>query len=185
VPTPAARVSVPSPTAEATPAPSESPVVYISIERLGIEAPVMELGLDANLVPLVPNGSNVPAGEHPADVVAWYNFSRKPGHDGNVVMSGHVNWSGRIGAFGRLGDLEVGDFIRVFQQDGSASTYQVTENRDIPWDDPEAVQLMLPTEDEVVTLITCGGTWIPDSSSVIGGNYTHRTIVRAVPAEGA
>ncbi len=184
VPTVAPVVINPQPSSAATPELSNSPVVYVSIERLGVEASVMELGLDADRVPLVPNNSNTPVGYHAADMVAWYNFSTKPGHGGNVVLSGHVNWLGRQGVFGRIKDLEVGDIIRVFLQDGNAFTYQVTENMDIPWDDPEAVQLMLPTDDEVVTLITCGGTWVPDRSSTIGGNYTHRTIVRAAPAPG-
>jgi LPXTG-site transpeptidase (sortase) family protein len=142
----------------------------------------MELGLDPNRVPLVPTERNTPNGTSPADVVGWYNFSAKPGHGNNVVLSAHVDWLGRLGVFARIRDLREGDYIRMFLQDGSDFTYQVQANISIPWDDPEAVQLMLPIGEEAVTLITCGGAWIPDRSSPIGGNYTHRTVVRAYPS---
>jgi len=38
---------------------------------------------------------------------------------------------------------------------------------------------MGPTPNDVITLITCGGTWVPDRSMPLGGNYTHRLVVRA------
>jgi sortase (surface protein transpeptidase) len=38
---------------------------------------------------------------------------------------------------------------------------------------------MDPTSSDVITLITCGGTWLRDYSNPAGGNYSHRIIVRA------
>jgi sortase (surface protein transpeptidase) len=35
------------------------------------------------------------------------------------------------------------------------------------------------TNKDVITLITCGGSWINDPSKDNGGNYSHRIIVRA------
>jgi hypothetical protein len=31
----------------------------------------------------------------------------------------------------------------------------------------------------MITIITCGGTWVPEYGNPIGGNYTDRQIVRA------
>src|SRR3546814_7056233 len=44
-----------------------------SSDLLGVNAPVDTYGLDANAVPQVPTGSNA------REVVAWYNFSARPG----------------------------------------------------------------------------------------------------------
>lgn len=183
IPTPSAER--PAAIEQPTPTPaSNAPVVHMIIEKLGVDAPVMELGLDANLAPQVPLANNTPAGLSPADVVAWYNFGAKPGHGGNVVFSGHVDWLGKLGVFGQIRNLQEGDLIRVFLQDGTDFTYQVTSSQAIPWDDPEVVQLMLPTDYETITLVTCGGTWMPNRADpIFGGNYTHRIVVRATPAQ--
>lgn len=39
--------------------------------------------------------------------------------------------------------------------------------------------LMDATTSDVITLITCGGTWQRDAESRYGGDYSHRIIVRA------
>jgi sortase (surface protein transpeptidase) len=38
---------------------------------------------------------------------------------------------------------------------------------------------MEATTNDVITLITCGGTWQRDAESRYGGDYSHRIIVRA------
>ncbi len=35
------------------------------------------------------------------------------------------------------------------------------------------------TSREVITLITCGGTWIRSGRGPFGGSYSHRVLVRA------
>jgi sortase (surface protein transpeptidase) len=157
-----------------TPPPSDAPIGRMIIDKLGIDAPVITLGLDENHVPLVPDG--------PYDVV-WYDFSSKPGWGSNAVFSGHVDWTinGQyvIGVFYSLSSLELEDEIKVILEDGTEYVYKVTINRAIPYDDPQALEVMRPTEEDSITLITCGGTWVPEAGNPIGGNYTHRQIVRA------
>ena len=48
-------------------------------------------------------------------------------------------------------------------------------------DDPESVKLIYPTNTEMLTLVTCGGTFQRDPSARFGGEYTHRSIVQAKP----
>ena len=157
----------------ATP-PSTAPISRMVIEAIGVDAPVAVRGLDANAVPEEPGAP---------DVVAWYNFSSRPGAGSNAVLAGHVDWTynGRPGpaVFWGLKDLNPGDTVRIFLEDGTRYDYAVTANFAVPYDDPKAVEVMGPTPNDVITLITCGGTWIRDPSLPLGGYYTHRIIVRA------
>ena len=162
----------PAPTPSPTPAPSEAPLVRLIIDKIGVDAPIITLSVDENLVPEVPDEGQT---------VAWYNFSSRPQHGSNVVFSGHVTWDKAPAVFWELDTVEQGDLIRVKLEDETEYQYRVTQVRAVEWDDPEGVELIWPTSDEMITIVTCGGTWIPDASNPIGGNYTHRTIVRAEP----
>lgn len=154
--------------------PSTAPISRIVIEAIGVDAPVVVRGLEAGGVPQEPGKP---------DVVAWYDFSARPGGGSNAVLAGHVDWTydGRPGpaVFWGLKDLKPGDVVRILLEDGTRYDYAVTANFAVPYDDPKAVEVMGPTPDDVITLITCGGTWIPDPGNPLGGNYTHRVIVRA------
>jgi sortase (surface protein transpeptidase) len=157
-----------------TPPPNDSPLARMIIEAIGVDAPIIALGLDENSVPEVPEG--------PYDV-AWYDWTPKPGWGSNSVFSGHVDWTlyGQpvVGVFYNLHDLGLGADIRIVLEDGTEYRYRVTANQAIEDGDPKAVQVMGPTPNDVVTLITCGGTWVPDWTDPQGGYYTHRQIVRA------
>lgn len=152
-----------------TPAPTR-----IGIPIIGVDASVLTMGLDANNYPEVPNAG---------DEVAWYNFSTPPGRGSNAVFSGHVDWyywgMPVEGVFYRLRELQIGDQITLDLEDGSRLRYSVTGNVATAYDDPNVVDVMEPTSKDVLTLITCGGTWQKDYSNPIGGNYSHRVIVRA------
>jgi len=157
-----------------TPPPSSAAVVRMIVEKVGIDAPVITLGLDENAVPEVP--------DNPDDIV-WYDFSTRPGWGSNAVFSGHVDWTVHgvpvTGVFYDLRKVEVGDVIKVRLEDGTEYEYKVTGNVAIPYDDPEALKVMGATPTEMITIITCGGTWVPRYGDPLGGNYTHRQIVRA------
>jgi LPXTG-site transpeptidase (sortase) family protein len=83
------------------------------------------------------------------------------------------------GVFYHLRELQIGDEITLDLEDGSQLRYRVTGNVATAYDDPNVVDVMDPTSKDVVTLITCGGTWQRDYSNPNGGNYSHRVIVRA------
>ena len=154
--------------------PSTAPISRMVLEAIGVDAPVVVRGLEADGVPQEPGKP---------DVVAWYDFSSRPGGGSNAVFAGHVDWTynGRPGpaVFWGLKDLKPGDAVRIFLEDGTQYNYSVTANFAIPYDDPKAVEVMGPTANDVITLITCGGTWVRDPSLPLGGYYTHRIIVRA------
>jgi LPXTG-site transpeptidase (sortase) family protein len=148
--------------------------VRLAVPAVYLDAPVQTFGVNEANIPQVPDR---------ADLVAWYDFSARPGH-GNAVFSGHVDWEARngdpiAGVFYRLRELKLGDTIFVKLDDGTEAQYRVIGNVAAPYDDPSVVQVMGPAGRDVITLITCGGTWEVDPSRPLGGNYTHRVIVRA------
>ena len=163
-----------------TPPPSSAPIARIIIEAIGIDAPVVTMGVDENGIPQVPN--------NPYDV-AWYNWSTAPGHGSNAVFAGHYDWTvngqGVAAVFYSLADLNVGDIIEVKLEDGTDYKYRVIGNRAIKDGDPQAMDMMAATPSEMVTLITCGGIWTPDPNNPLGGNYDYRQFVRAELIGGA
>ncbi len=149
--------------------------VRFMIPALYIDAPVVSQSLGADALPTVP--------ERP-DQVAWYDFSATPGLNGNAVFSGHVDWqtADRVpipGVFYRLREMKIGDIIEVTLEDGSTLKYRVTGNVATPYNDPNVVKVMNPIDRDVITVITCGGTWTNNGRLPNGGNYSHRIIVRA------
>jgi sortase (surface protein transpeptidase) len=163
-----------------TPPPNDSPMARMIIEKINVDAPVITLGLDEDLVPEVPDG--------PSEV-AWYDWTSKPGWGSNAVFSGHVDWTihGQpvIGVFYYLHDVGLDDVIKIVLEDGTEYRYSVTANQAMSDDDPDTIKVMGPTPNDVITLITCGGTWIRDWTNPLGGYYTMRQIVRAelIPEE--
>ncbi len=69
-----------------------------------------------------------------------------PGESGNVGIAGH-----RDSFFRGLRHLEVGDDLSLTTLDGIAH-YEVTELKIV---EPEAVEVLAPSEHETITLVTC------------------------------
>ena len=168
------RPSTPEPEPTPTPEPAAVAVpLRLMIDRLGVDAPVDVYALDENGVP------EVPVADDAGEVVAWYDFSSKPGGGSNAVFAAHVTWNRAPAVFSDLNNLQAGDVVRLVSDDGTEYTYEVFANFDVDPYDTESLKVMAPTETDTVTLITCGGTWIPDPSEQFGGDYTTRTSVQA------
>jgi LPXTG-site transpeptidase (sortase) family protein len=165
MPTPS---SVPTPTPAPTPFFAARPY-HLTIDKLGVSAPIVTEGMDANQVPIVPLEG---------DVVAWYNFTAQPGTTGNAVFAGHKTWNGPA-IFYNLDELQRGDTIRLTGDDGSELDYTVTDSFTVNENDPNAVSVMAPTNGAVMTIITCDGTRYYTGDPVFGHDYTERRIIRA------
>ena len=165
------RYNAPAPSPTVAPvigAPLGSTPFQLVIPRIGVDATVNSFGLDSNAVPEVPrNGQEV----------AWYNWSSEPGTGSNAVLAGHVTWSG-AGVFYSLDQLSDGDQILLRSDDGIELSYTVEENFLVDPADPSALALMAPTNDDTITVITCGGTYAA-TGGPFGGEYSDRRIVRA------
>jgi LPXTG-site transpeptidase (sortase) family protein len=164
----------PVPTPSPTPAPAGPPLkdapFRMVIDRIGVNAPVNPYGLDAARVPQVPLN---------AYEVAWYNFSAKPGTGSNAVFAGHVTWSGQA-VFYLLDTLAPGDTVRLIGEDGTQLTYTISETYMVDPNDPASLSVMAPTPADVITIITCDGSFFYTGDPVFRGDYTNRRIVRGV-----
>ncbi len=184
---PTVLVNTPAPTEGAsateasTPTPVPEPLLHegayrMIIDKLGVNAQVNTYGLDPEAIPEVPTGPGA------ADVVAWYNFSAAPGTGSNAVFAGHVTWFGP-GVFFALTSVKDGDEVRLLGEDGTELKYVVNDVFQVDANDPESLQVMRPTDDDVITIITCDGDFVDTGDPVFGGEYPLRLVVRAGLAE--
>ena len=81
--------------------------------------------------------------------VAQHIGTPNPGEDGNIVLSGHNDTFGEV--FRYLDQLKPGDVITVFTGQRQY-TYVITNTQMVA---PTAVEVMAPTPDARVTLISC------------------------------
>ena len=111
-------------------------------------------------------------------VVSWYKETARLGENGNTVMAGHVDyWDVGPAVFYNLRDLSQGDQIQVTGEDGKVFTYAVDwiETYSVADLTPEQInEIVGPTDDPALTLITCGGEFNYDT-----GEYLSRRVVRA------
>jgi LPXTG-site transpeptidase (sortase) family protein len=121
------------------------------VPSIGVDAPVVVLGLDAEGVMQSPQGPQR---------VGWYDFSPTPGNAGNTVFSGHRDWhTGVTGVFWRLGELVPGDRISVRLADGSTVDYGVILSVLMRPEDMPIEEVVGQTNEEIITLITCEGVF--------------------------
>lgn len=169
-----AGVATVSPAQMATPVDGGTPAAGISrlvIPSIGVDAPVVVMGLDENQVMEDPTTP---------EAVAWYDFTSRPGETGNAVFSGHLDFAG-VGpaVFWRLRDVQEGDDVDVVMDSGTVYRYRVVSKVLYREATAPVAEIIGPTPVETVTLITCGGEF-----NYSTGRYDDRLIVRAerVPA---
>ena len=168
-----------TPTPEATPYDGE--LALMRIPSLGVEAAIEAIGKIPGANKLdVPQPRNV----------GWYHIYDKPGFGTSSLFSAHKDWHPNIrGPFYALTDLETGDLVIVVMDDGREYVYEVFFQRryvtgEMPMADlispheAENEELLRPADEEWVTLITCGGDFIPTEDDG-SGYYVHRDVVIA------
>ncbi len=140
------------------------------IPAIALESKITPVGWESVLI----GGATYRQWSTTDNLVGWHNLSAKLGQPGNTVMNGHSNVNGAV--FRNLKYVEIGDEITVFsgKQDYH---YIVTQKFSVKEKDVsleariENAQLIAPTQDERLTLITCAN---PGAS--------HRLIVIARPS---
>ena len=88
----------------------------IEIPAIGVSAPVIELGLNADKTLEVPKDD----GE-----TGWWKGGPEPGERGAAVIAGHVDSKTGPAVFYRLDELRAGDEIRVHRSDGTRARFVV------------------------------------------------------------
>ena len=119
--------------AVAIPAPVAQAGTRIIIPSIGVDAPIGE-GTDWEAL-------KYKVGHHPG--------TANPGQRGNMVLAAHNDIYGEI--FRYLPDVPLGEIITVYAGE-QAFRYRIVERRIIL---PEQTEVMLPTTEPTVTLISC------------------------------
>ncbi|MBV7697740.1 class F sortase [Streptomyces sp. TRM70350] len=95
-----------------------SPPDRIRIPSIGVNAPLMGLGLTRTGSLDVP-----PAAEK--NLAGWYEAGTTPGETGTAIVAGHVDNADGPAVFYRLGALKRGSTIEVDRRDGSVARFRV------------------------------------------------------------
>ena len=145
---------------------SNASINRLQIPKLDIDAEVVVLGVDTDGQMQAPDSPNE---------VAWYDFTASPGTSGNALFSGHLDYA-RFGpaVFSQLADLDVADEVFITLSDGTIYAYHVTSSTVYNAAKAPLDEIIGPTADEVITLITCAGTF-----DARAREYDQRVIVRA------
>lgn len=127
------------------------PPVLVAIPQIGVRADVY---LMTDQPPQFP-------------AAGWLFGSAMPGTPGNIVLYGARE--GAAAVFPRLNELQPGDEVTVVADD-IGYVYQITSVDEV---DAGRTDLLLPSSEPVVTLITDAGEW-----DAAAERYTRRLVVR-------
>jgi sortase (surface protein transpeptidase) len=145
--------------------PGPDPTSYkVELPTLGRTQPIVRVGIDKDGKMVVPKN---------AKDVAWLDQGPIPGRTKNVVLAGHINYSGQSGAFNGIGGMKKREDIYLVLKNGKKMHFKVAWNCTFPRDTKYAEQIMGNTKVTSVTLVSCGGTY--NSSE---GTHDKRIVVR-------
>ena len=134
------------------PTPSPEQAIRIQIAAIGVDAPVVQGDGEEQLKKGVGQHIGTP----------------NPGQKGNLVLSAHNDIFGEI--FRDLDKLQKGDEVIIYT---SQRTYvYVVEQTQIV--EPTRVEVMAPTQESVVTLISCYPYMVNNKRIVVTANLTDR-----------
>ena len=127
-----------------------SPPTRIQIPAIGIDAPLVRLGLDRDGAIEVPSDFNRPG---------WYRRGPAPWDDGAAVILGHLDSYTGPAVFWRLPSLHPGDKILISREDGSQLTFAVQRTVKYSVDAFPSFDVYGVTPRPELRLITCGSTY--------------------------
>lgn len=144
-----------------------------------LEIPSIELDhtiIPVGIKPIVVEGKTYGTWEVADNDVGWHNLSANLGHVGNTVLAAHSDVKARV--FQNLRYVNLGDEIAAYSGvNGEAYRYIITQKflvQEVGVSLETRIknaQLIAPTQDERLTLVTCSQP-----------GATHRLIVIAQPA---
>jgi LPXTG-site transpeptidase (sortase) family protein len=161
----AERAAGPAPEAGSLGAPAR-----VAIPAIGVDAPIVPVGLDAGGAMQTPGFGSA----------GWYEPGPKPGEAGPAVVVAHVDSKANgPDVFFRLRELRPGDQVTVHYP-SQARTFRVTATEQAAKTALPTGKIWTGTADPVLRLITCGGAF--DRRA---GSYLDNVIVYADDLEPA
>lgn len=130
--------------------PRPGPAVSLKIPSIALETDVVTAGV-------VTNEAGDSEWETVPFVAAHYVDTALVGSHGNAVISGHVVTLREGNVFRNLYQMDFGETIEVTTAEGTFM-YVVDNLKLVP---PDAVDVMAPSSEPKLTLITCGGEFDP------------------------
>ncbi|WP_329277115.1 class F sortase [Streptomyces sp. NBC_00691] len=145
--------AVPSPRPSPPPAPlTRSRPTTVAVPAVTVEAPVIELGLDAEGRLATPPVDN-------PHVVGWYAKGVTPGERGTAVVVGHRDTRTGPAVFLNLDSLSPGNTVRVARADGKVAVFTVDRVRTYAKADFPDKEVYGATGRPELRLLTCGGAF--------------------------
>ena len=145
--------------------PGPDPTSYkVELPTMGRTQPIVRVGIDKDRKMVVPRN---------AKDVAWLDQGPIPGRTKNVVLAGHINYSGQRGSFDGIGGMKKREDIYLVLKNGKKMHFKVAWVCTFPRDTKYASQIMGNTKVTSVTLVSCGGAY--NSSA---GTHDKRIVVR-------
>lgn len=172
---------LPTPTPTPKPAPYSGPVAALYLGPAGIDSDQIE----QRDTTIQGGRETLQDPAYPGDI-AWYPRFGHPGYGGgtNSLFAAHVNYyQYGNGPFAYLTSASPGDALYVTMANGQQFAYTVVSVRVIPLSElssggmQDVVYPSLGAHTERVTLISCGGDFVPFAGG--GGEYTSRVVVTA------
>ncbi|MEU6481794.1 class F sortase [Streptomyces sp. NPDC047017] len=129
-----------------------SPAASLRIPSLGVDAPVIPVGLDAG------RQLETPPVDKPK-LVGWYKDGPTPGESGTAVAVGHRDTKTGAAVFAALGQVTPGHRIEVRRADGRTAVYTVDKVRVFDKDRFPDKEVYGSSRRPELHVITCGGLY--------------------------
>jgi sortase (surface protein transpeptidase) len=124
--------------------------VRLEIPAIGVSAPLVRLGLNADGTMQVPGDFQV---------AGWFTGGPQPGQLGPAVIAGHVDSQSGPAVFYRLRDLHPGDQVRVVRADHRVVRFRVDALASFPKQALPDDAVFGATTTPALRLITCAGSF--------------------------
>ncbi|MFD3660444.1 class F sortase [Streptomyces sp. NPDC058659] len=129
-----------------------SPPVRVRVPAVRVDAPLTEVGLDADGWIEAPP----PEDDH---LAGWFTGAVTPGERGTAVVVGHVDTPRGRAVFYDLGALGKGHRVEVVRRDGRTAVFAVYGVEVVPKEGFPAERVYGDSGLPELRLITCGGTF--------------------------
>ncbi|WP_093661336.1 class F sortase [Streptomyces wuyuanensis] len=127
-----------------------APASRISVRAVGVDAPIVDVGLDAN------GWIEAPPAQDP-NLAGWYQNGIAPGQQGTAVIVGHVDNAGGPAVFYGLGSMQKGQHVEVTRYDGRVAVFEVYGVEVFSKNSFPGARVYGDTGSPELRVITCGG----------------------------